>query len=55
MVQRYDVGCLYAGDDEMSEDSAGPWVTYEDYAELEAANAKLRQQLDDTKRELNIK
>lgn len=57
-----DVGGIYGH-------RQGEWVRFSDYAELEAENAKLRQQLDetnaqlkqiyqiiyDTKQELNIK
>lgn len=34
MVQRYDAGCLYAGEDEMQEEIDGEYIKYEDYAAL---------------------
>ncbi len=45
MVQRYDAGCYYAGQDEMVEATDGLYVTYEDYQKLEAEIDQLRQQV----------
>lgn len=52
MVQRYkedfDCGTF------MVEDSSGEWVPHEDYQELEAENARLRQQRDAANAQLDF-
>ena len=42
MVQRYN---YCEGDEDMCEDTHGAYVSYHDYADLEAENARLREAL----------
>lgn len=41
MVNRYDPGCLYAGQDDMVRRDDGTFVTYADYSALEAKYREL--------------
>lgn len=54
MVDRYRMKTENYHDTRMHKRNTGEWVKYEDYAELEAENARLRQQRDSANAQLDF-
>lgn len=52
MVQRFDVHDRY--EERLFKKETGRYVEYEDYQELEAENARLRQQLNSANSQIQI-